>query len=312
MSEYQKNGVLGFGRASYEITEACNYHCQHCLLAHRHRTGLSLTDRYKLLDWLADAGCLWLQITGGEPTVDKYFIETYRYAYEKGFLISLSTNGSRLSKKEIRNLLAEMPPYRIAISMYGGTLDSFEALTQDTNGYGDFLEGLHTAQELRLNVRINIIRTRYNQYELGCMQQLAESYGFSHHTYSELLPTLSGDSSPIYVMAECELGNNESNRDNIPQGVNWLERCGAGRLFFHVDCKGDVSICQSARSHKVNLLGHGLDALASLQQFSEVLLETPAACTTCSLLSHCLNCPPKLALYRNVGQIPDYVCRFQS
>ena len=42
-----------------------------------------------------------------------YFIETYRYAYEKGFLISLSTNGSRLNKKEVGNLLAEMPPYTL-------------------------------------------------------------------------------------------------------------------------------------------------------------------------------------------------------
>jgi MoaA/NifB/PqqE/SkfB family radical SAM enzyme len=39
---------------------------------------------------------VWLQITGGEPTTDRDFIDAYRLAFELGMMIAVSTNGSRL------------------------------------------------------------------------------------------------------------------------------------------------------------------------------------------------------------------------
>ena len=133
-----------FGRASYEITESCNFKCRHCILGNRHRPNLTLEKRILLLDILAETGCLWLQITGGEATIDKYFEEIYRHAYAKGFLITLSTNGSQLSKPKISQMLAELPPNRVAFSFYGATANSFYELTLNSNAFEDFLKGLQT------------------------------------------------------------------------------------------------------------------------------------------------------------------------
>jgi MoaA/NifB/PqqE/SkfB family radical SAM enzyme len=44
---------------------------------------------------MADAGVVWLPITGGEPTIDKDFVDAYRLAFELGMMLSVSTNGSR-------------------------------------------------------------------------------------------------------------------------------------------------------------------------------------------------------------------------
>lgn len=305
---------MTFGRATYEITEACNFKCRHCILGHRHRLNLGLKKRILLLDTLAEAGCLWLQITGGEAMMDKYFEETYRYAYAKGFLITLSTNGSQLSKPKIYRMLAELPPYRVAVSIYGATAKSFNALTMNSNGFESFLKGLQYAKEIRLRVRANIIKTIFNQDEITDMRSLAESFGFEHHTYSELLPTLDGDSNPFCIMANRSEKDIQTNAhvDKIPQGINWLERCGAGRKFFHVDCLGNASICQSARSLQINLLEEGLESLSKLHGFSKGLLETPSECPSCPSWRTCLNCPPKLALYEQSGGIPEYVCQTLS
>ena len=57
----------GYGRASYELNLGCNYDCEVCYLGLKKFEGLSWPDRERLLHILADAGVLWLQLTGGEP-----------------------------------------------------------------------------------------------------------------------------------------------------------------------------------------------------------------------------------------------------
>jgi len=55
-----------------------------------------VTDSLGILDEVADAGCLWLLITGGEPLLRPDFRDIYMYAKRKGFLITLFTNGTLL------------------------------------------------------------------------------------------------------------------------------------------------------------------------------------------------------------------------
>jgi organic radical activating enzyme len=45
---------------------------------------------------MADAGVLWLQLTGGEPLIDPLFAETHTTAWDMGMMIQISSNGSRL------------------------------------------------------------------------------------------------------------------------------------------------------------------------------------------------------------------------
>lgn len=61
----------GYGRASYELNLGCNYDCEHCYLGLKQFEGLSWPDRERLLHLLCEAGVLWLQLTGGEPLIDK-------------------------------------------------------------------------------------------------------------------------------------------------------------------------------------------------------------------------------------------------
>jgi organic radical activating enzyme len=53
---------------------------------------------------------LWLQITGGEPMIDKLFAATYSLAYEFGMMIEILTNGSRLSNPLMLDLLTSYRP----------------------------------------------------------------------------------------------------------------------------------------------------------------------------------------------------------
>uniref|UniRef100_J2K446 Radical SAM protein n=1 Tax=Streptomyces auratus AGR0001 TaxID=1160718 RepID=J2K446_9ACTN len=50
---------------------------------------------------MRDAGVLWLQFTGGEPLIDRDFMDAYVLAYRYGMLIEILTNGSRLHRPEV-------------------------------------------------------------------------------------------------------------------------------------------------------------------------------------------------------------------
>jgi MoaA/NifB/PqqE/SkfB family radical SAM enzyme len=74
---------------SFELTFRCNLRCAHCYC------NLPLNDQdtiekelateevFNILDQIAEAGCLWLLITGGEPLLRKDFLEIYTYAKKK-------------------------------------------------------------------------------------------------------------------------------------------------------------------------------------------------------------------------------------
>ena len=63
---------------------------------------------------MRDAGVIWLQITGGEPTIDKDFTGAYRLASELGMMLTVSTNGSRLWRPDLLELFTTLPPRHCA------------------------------------------------------------------------------------------------------------------------------------------------------------------------------------------------------
>ncbi len=69
----REQSEYGYGRASWEINLGCNYACSHCYLGLKEFSGLAWPDKVRLLDMMRDAGVVWLQVTGGEPTIDKHF-----------------------------------------------------------------------------------------------------------------------------------------------------------------------------------------------------------------------------------------------
>ena len=65
----------------------CNYDCEHCYLGEKMFAGMDWPGRERLLQVMADAGVLWLQLTGGEPLIDPLFAETHAAAWDLGMMI---------------------------------------------------------------------------------------------------------------------------------------------------------------------------------------------------------------------------------
>jgi uncharacterized Fe-S cluster-containing radical SAM superfamily protein len=276
-----------YGRASYELNLGCNYDCEHCYLGLKTFSGLSWPERERLLHIMREAGVLWLQLTGGEPLIDKLFAEVYELAYELGMMISISSNGSRLSNTKILDLLTRRRPYRLTLSVYGATVESYDGLTRRRGSFAAFTKGLAAAHEAGLPINLNLIVARRNAHEIDQMISLAESYGLGHHVFSNIAPTIYGGPESLPAQSV------EHVRKRKP-----FTGCNAGHTFFHVDPHGLASICKVGRDPQIRLMEEGVEGLSRLGAIADSLLLRQGGCTGCALSGTCGTCMPLVTLYR--------------
>jgi MoaA/NifB/PqqE/SkfB family radical SAM enzyme len=277
----------GFVRATHELNLGCNYDCEHCYLGLKRFAGLDWPRRDKLLHMLAEAGVVWLQLTGGEPTIDPPFPDVYRLTFELGMMLTILTNGSRLASSKILDLLTACPPYDITISVYGATEASYDALTRRRGSFKAFSKGLAAAREAGLPVTLSLIITKTNAHETTQMQALADRHGVRHDLYVNMSPTIYGGPETLPA---------QSVEHRRARKV--FTGCNAGHSFFHVDPHGNASICKIGRDPSIPLLDTGPEGLLQLGAIADSLLLRQGGCTGCTLQTSCGTCMPLVQLYR--------------
>jgi MoaA/NifB/PqqE/SkfB family radical SAM enzyme len=277
----------GYGRASYELNLGCNYDCEHCYLGLKRFEGLPWPERERLLRIINDAGVLWLQLTGGEPLIDKLFGDTYELAWDLGMMVTISSNGSRLANPRILDLLVTRRPYRLTLSVYGATAESYDGLTRRPGSFAKFTKGLAAAHEAGLPLRLNLIVARQNAHEVEQMIAMAECLGIDHHVFTNIAPTIYGGPESLPAQSVEHL------RKRKP-----FTGCNAGHTFFHVDPHGRASICKVGRDPQIPLMDEGVDGLARLGGIADRLLLRQGGCAGCALSGTCGTCMPLVTLYR--------------
>ncbi|WP_233510203.1 radical SAM protein [Actinomadura craniellae] len=283
----RQDSGLGYGRASYELNLGCNYDCEHCYLGIKDFAGLEWEQRERLLGVLRDAGVLWLQLTGGEPMIDRLFTDTYTAAYDQGMMLTILSNGSRLFLPKILDLLAGRPPGRITLSVYGATEASYDGLTRRKGAYRLFMKGLMAAHEAGLPLSLSMIVTHHNAHEVGRMRALADRLGVPMDEYTNMVPTIYGGDETLPTQSAAHL------RERRP-----FTGCNAGHTFFHVDPFGRASICKIGREPNIDLTEEGVEGLSRLGAIADSLLLRQGGCTGCGLQGSCGTCMPLVQLYR--------------
>lgn len=252
--------------ATLELTRRCNLRCTHCYLgnqAEQHlRRGAELgTEAVKsaLSEW-AEAGCLYLTLTGGDPMLRPDFAEIYRHARELGLVVSVFCNGT-LVTDEVVALFREWPPRKVEVSLYGATPAVHEAITGVQGSHAQAWAGIRRLQAEGIRVELKTMLMTTNRHETEKMRRQAEAAGLNFRHDAALFPCLDdGSVRPLEFRvapaeAVCEdLATPERRR-------NWQERiartaghaederlytCAAGLTAFHADPFGGLSPCLMA------------------------------------------------------------------
>ena len=247
---------------------------------------------------MRDAGVLWLQLTGGEPLIDNLFADVYSLAYRLGMMLSISSNGSRLSNPRVLDLLTSLRPYRLTLSVYGASAESYDGLTRRRGSFAKFEKGLAAAHEAQLPLHLNLIVARQNAHEVDAMRAMAERLGLPHMLYTNMAPTIYGGPESLPA-----------------QSVEHLRRrrpftgCNAGHTFFHVDPHGMASICKVGRDPQIPLMSEGVEGLRRLGQIADSLLLRQGGCSGCTLSGSCGTCMPLVTLYRKAQAPLNSYCQ---
>lgn len=290
-----------YDNASWELSMRCNYSCEHCYLGPKSIESIPMRERIVILETMRDLGVYRLQITGGEPLIDRHFAESYMAAYRMGMLIRLSTNASRLHQDKTLRLLTDFPPLHVAISLYGATAAAYESLTRTPAGtFKRFLRGLTAANEAGINLRLNIIVTKHNDHQVADMEALADSLGIEHFVYGRITSTYQGTGEVLSA---------QSPKVDLRKRRDPFTGCNAGKTFFHVDPLGRASICKFGRVPWIQLQQDSIAGMGQLAVISDKLLTRSGTCDGCTIQSSCSTCPPMVADYRSAGALEDFFCQ---
>ncbi|MGQ4724047.1 radical SAM protein [Streptomyces tunisiensis] len=295
----RERSTYGYAKASWEINLGCDHDCGFCYLGEKRFEGLDWNDKTRLLTMLRDAGVLWLQITGGEALIDPQFAAAYEYATGLGMMIQVSTNGSQLHKARMQELFARLRPYRLTVSLYGATGETYDAVTRNRGAFDRFTRGLDSSRTAGLPVRINIIVAEENAHEVDDMVSLVEDrWGFPYQVFTNMSPTIGGEAKPLASQAQ-----------KYVRARRVFTGCNAGHTFFHVDPHGIASVCKIGRDPSVNLMTEGLTALPRLGGIAESLQLRTGGCSGCSKVGTCRTCRPLAKLHQEAGDNRSLYCQ---
>jgi radical SAM protein with 4Fe4S-binding SPASM domain len=315
--------------ASFELTERCNLACLHCFINQpaesRSARGreLATAQAVGILDQIAEAGCLFLLLTGGEPLLRSDFAEIYRHAMQRGLLLTLFTNGTLLTER-VADFLAEWRPRVLEITLYGATEATYERVTQVPGSYARCMRGIELALERDLPLRLKTMVMQANRQELQEMKALSAQLGVDFRYDGALWPRQDGGQQPYaqrlspQEIVALDWGDPERmlawqevcrRAPHATRGET-VYACGAGRHGFHVDCTGKLSACMMARFPGFDLLQgsfhEGWDFLGAVVERKRQL-DTP--CRTCSAGVLCSQCPGWSQVVHGDNETPvKFVC----
>lgn len=161
----------------FELTYRCNFNCRMCYV-HMSDSQASKYGRMRTLDeWLdmanqiREAGVLYLTLSGGECTQYPHFIELYEKLAQMGFLLTVMSNAGSYSD-EIRDLFRKYPPHNAAITLYGGSNETYFAVTGDKHGFDKTVENIRFFRSLGIPVNLTFTMIKQNVRDYPLVGQL--------------------------------------------------------------------------------------------------------------------------------------------
>lgn len=300
---------------SIELTHRCNNACVFCYCNlspddYYARTGeMSVPELEKIFREVASEGCLYMLLTGGEPTLRPDFKEIWIAAKKAGLLLSLFTNATLITP-ELADFLAEWPARSVEVTLYGYSREVYENVTKLPGSWEKCYRGVYNLHERGIPLSLKTFVCSLNRHEFGAMKNFAvKELGLPFRWDAQAKARIDGSLYPYNFSLSpqeiLELEMEEKEKWDLfleyadlywgrPKD-NKLFNCGAGISMFHIDPYGKLGICHNVRhiTHDLRKLGNFRAAwdgkLADYRMTREAPADQP--CRTCDSYGVCGSCP---------------------
>jgi len=290
---------------SIELDLRCNLRCLHCYRDGEWPKGILETHEVKsILDQIAEAGTIWLLLTGGEIFLRPDIFEIYDHARKLGLLVTLFTNGTTITEK-IADRLRDTPPDMVEISLYGYTKETYEAVTGIPGSREKCYRGVERLWERGVPLKLKTVAMRTNLHEIPDMARFAESKGLHFKFDTMIQANFSGSLMPCNVrLSPKEAVDLEfSDASRVEEYRKYFEprkeyrsskvfSCGAGSRTFHIDPYGQMKMCLLLREPEFSLRRMTFRQVWD-EMFPPVysrMRSSSHQCNSCNLVSLCGKC----------------------
>ncbi|MGK7345647.1 MAG: radical SAM protein [Candidatus Nitrospinota bacterium M3_3B_026] len=174
----------------WNLTRTCNLSCVHCYASSKARgysRELSTEQAVSVMDGLYAAGVRTVILSGGEPMIRGDILNLAASAKEKGFMTSISTNGTLIGEKEADRIAAAGLDY-VGVSL-DGIGETHDRVRGVEGSFEQAVAGLFRLAERGVKCGVRFTLTRMNMNDLPAIFEFAEKNGIgkiylSHLVYS--------------------------------------------------------------------------------------------------------------------------------
>jgi len=327
---------------SMELLPLCNLNCDMCFVRlskkemeaqGRLRTGKEWLTIGKQM---AEAGTLFLLLTGGEPLLHPDFEEIYLGLKKLGLIVTLNTNAT-LIDEHWAAFFGKYKPRRINITLYGGSNETYADLCHYSGGYDRVVNAVRMLRENGVDVKFGCSVTPKNVHDIEKMQDTANSLGVPISMDTYMMPGSRERTLPFYEQnrlspEEAAHARTRALRagygdeafisyarqmvfaiDSFEPGPSepCTISCRAGRCSFTINWQGMMRPCVIMTEPQIDVFEVGF--AEGWKQISRSFQNVRfcAKCSNCRLRPLCRACAaaPKLETGEFLG-IPEYLCRF--
>ncbi len=247
------------------LTHACNMKCYYCYDDGQRSRVLTYEQWCRILDELAQAGTLFVRLTGGEPTLHPDFIRIAEYAAQKGFAISVMTNGTFLTPA-LAERLGALDLELVAIAFHGGTPQVHDRLGGLNGAFERTRRGIELllAQNIRVSTAMAV--TRQNFHEMDDFLHCAEMWGVTRRGLS------------ISVAARTNGATDTLDQRLAPEQIQEMMRRGLYKPSANMYCGAAMTKCAITPDGHVTPCHLFLTEVGDLKQtsFAEIWNHAPA------------------------------------
>ena len=327
---------------TFELTAGCNFNCKMCYIHETNRKAdadgeLSAEQWLRIGRMAADAGTVFVLLTGGEPLARPDFAEIYTGLKKMGLMISVNTNGYLLTG-ELAELFIKNPPMRLNVSLYSDNREGYLDLC-GKDAFDRVLANVRRLKDAGVEIKINASFCKYNGDRVNGIADLARELGLHCQSSFYMYPPVRknnkaknearlapADAAALRVRWEMLRGRDESLK-NTAARVEMLRekecedadlpsegvRCRAGHTSYWISSEGQMLMCGMIPESAGSVIADGFDSCWQKTRDFMKTIVMPSKCTACALRPLCCVCPA--ACYAETGSFdtaPEYLCEMSE
>lgn len=324
----------------WAVTYKCNLSCRHCYVGKDSIKGeMGFEEIKQFIDFLKKINVFQLAIGGGEPFLRSDLPEIIDYAYKKGIVTNITTNGTRLNRGLLNKLKNKVGRLQISFDQEG-ILES----VRDNGMFDKMRTGIELVRKMKIPFGLNLIITKSNIknietiidffYKAGASQisllRPKQAYGAhgwyrdealtgkQYYCLKEMLGHLANQYPFVKFYVDCALSFLMKGVSLRRLKFHGVYGCRAGERFIVILPNGDIYPCShfiNTNSHVGNILRddfyylwHTSPVLKKFRTFRKNLLFRKTDCGRCDVSEYCGGCRALVETFTNSFYEDDPDC----